>query len=77
MKSHTVTNCKREMLRSPAATDGMDITPAHTTSLNLDIHIVIAKWLRLELVLVELGPGLWSIHLEPGEGLGIWHVGDR
>jgi hypothetical protein len=44
---------EREMLLSPASTDGVNITSAYTTALNLDVDVVVAKWLGLELVLVE------------------------
>ena len=64
---------KREVLLSPASTDGVYITATDTAALNLDIDVVVTKRLRLELVLVELEPGLRSIDLEPSELLGVRH----
>ena len=65
---------KGEMLLAPAATDGVHIRATDSTALNLDINVVVAKWLWLKLVLVELEPSLGSIDLEAGKLLGIRHL---
>ena len=64
---------KRKVLLSPASTDGVYITAADTAALNLDVDIVVTEGLRLELILVELEPGLRSVDLEPSELLGVRH----
>ena len=69
----TVSYGKREVLLSPASADGVYITATDTAALNLDIDIVVTKGLRLELILVELEPGLRSIDLEPSELLRVRH----
>lgn len=63
------------ILIAPATTDGMDITGADAATLNLDIHIVVTEWLRLKLVLVELGPRFPPEDLEAGELIRIRHDG--
>ena len=72
---HTVSNSKRELLLAPTATDCVDIATADTAALDLDIDVVVTKRLGLELVLVELGPGLGAVDLEAGElfGDGVRH----
>lgn len=66
-------HAKREMLLSPPSTDGMQITGANPTSLNLNVNIVVAKWLGLKLIEVELGPFLGVLNLEAFEGVWINH----
>jgi hypothetical protein len=51
----------------------VDIAAADTAGLDLDVDVVVAKRPRLELVLVEFGPGVRSIDLEAGELVGIRH----
>ena len=63
----TVTNAEREMLLSPTSTNCVQIRGANSTCLDLDIDIIISKWLWNELVLVELCPFLWIEDLEPDE----------
>lgn len=70
-------NGQREVLLSPAAANGVDIAPAYTTALDLDINIVVAERLWLELVLVEFEPGLGPVDLETSELLGVRHVERR
>ena len=60
-------------LLAPAARKSVDITAADAAALNLDINIVVAERLGLELVLVELGPAVWSIDLETSELLWVRH----
>lgn len=71
-----MSNSKRELLLAPTAADGVNIATANTTAFNLDVNVVVAKGLGLELVLVELGPGLGAVDLEAGELFGDRHVGD-
>jgi hypothetical protein len=83
LRYHTMTDTERVILLSPATTDGVNITGADATSINLDIYVVIAKWLWLELVLVKFLPRVRSIDLEAFKGIwvnhcdmsGVWGVG--
>lgn len=71
-------NAQREVLVSPSSSNGMEISTANTTGLDLDIYIVIAEWLGLEVPLVELSPCPWAINLESGKCIWINHYdGDR
>ena len=72
-----MTNSQRKVLLAPATADGVHIAAADTAGLNLDVDVVFPKRLRLELVLVEFGPGLGSIDLEAGELVWIGHLVDR
>ena len=72
--SLTVSNCQGKLLLSPTAVDGVNITSADTASFNLDVDIVVAERLRLELVLVKVEPGVRSVDLEPGKRLWVWHL---
>jgi hypothetical protein len=63
------------VLLAPTAADGVKIAGANTAALNLDVDIVVAERLRLELVLVKLKPGLRSVDLESSELLGDRHSG--
>jgi hypothetical protein len=71
-----VANGKGEVLLAPTAADGVHIAAADTAGLNLDVNVVIPEWLWLELVLVELCPGLGSVDLEAGELVGVRHLVD-
>jgi len=73
----TVPDSEREALLAPAAVDGVDIAAAHAAALDLDVDVVVAKRLGLELVLVELEPGVRSVDLESGELVRIRHGGGR
>ena len=66
-------NTEWEVLLSPPSRNGMQITRANTARLNLDIDIVVAEWLRLELVEVKLGPFLRVFNLEAFERVRINH----
>ena len=41
--------------------------------MDLDVNIIISKWLGLELILVEFSPSLRTGHLEASECFWIWH----
>ena len=69
----TVADSKGEFLFTPAAVDGVDIAAADTAGLDLDVDVVVAKRLGLELVLVKFGPGLGSVDLEAGKLFGVRH----
>jgi hypothetical protein len=64
---------KREMLLSPPSGDGMQITGTNTTSQNLNVNIIVAKWLGRELIEVELRPFLRVLDLEALECVWINH----
>jgi hypothetical protein len=49
------------------------IAAADAAALDLNVDVVVAKRLGLELVLVEVEPGLGSVDLEPGELFRIRH----
>jgi hypothetical protein len=70
-----VTDSEGEVLLAPSSGDGVHIATADTAALNLDIDVVVAKRLGLELVLVEFEPCVRTIDLEAGELLGIRHLG--
>jgi hypothetical protein len=63
-----------EMLLSPSSTYCVEITGANTTSLDLNINIIIAKGFWLEIIEVELSPVLWVLNLEALEGIWINHL---
>ncbi len=55
----------------------MLLAPAFGNSipaLNLNVNVIVAKWLRLELFLMEFKPGFRSVNLKAGEEIGIWHL---
>lgn len=66
-------NTEWEVLLSPPSRNGMQITRANTARLNLDIDIVVAEWLRLELIEVKLRPFLRVFNLETFERVWIAH----
>lgn len=66
---------QRVGLGTPVALDGVNITGADTAALNLDIDVVVSEGLRVELLLLEVLPGLGAVDLEAGELLG--DVGHR
>lgn len=53
---HTVTNTEGEMLLAPSSAHSVQITGAHTTSLDLNIDVMVSKGLWGELILMELSP---------------------
>ena len=55
------------MLRPPLAVDSVEIACANTTALNLDVDVVIAEGLGLELILVEFLPCFRAVDLESRE----------
>lgn len=69
----TVADAERILWLSPPTSDGVDVTGTDTAGYDLDVHIVILKSPRRELVLVELGPCLCVVDLEPGEGVWVNH----
>jgi hypothetical protein len=69
----TVAHAEGEMLLSPPSTDRMQITCTNTARQNLDVNIVIAKRLWLEVVEVELSPFLRVLNLEAFERVWINH----
>ena len=70
----TVSHDQRKVLLAPPAADGVDITAADTAGLDLDVHVVVAERLWLELVLVELCPSLGSVDLKAGKLVGVRHL---
>ena len=67
-------NTQREMLFSPAARNGMQITRTNTASLDLDIDIVVAKRLGRELIQLEISPVLRILDLKAFERIWINHL---
>lgn len=67
---------KGVVLGAPFAVDGVEIAGADATALDLNVDVVIAKGLRLELILVEVLPRLGAIDLEAGELFGVRHSYD-
>lgn len=70
-----MTDGQRVGLSTPVTLDGVNITGADTAAFNLDIDVVISEGLRVELLLLEVLPGLGAVDLEAGELLG--NVGHR
>jgi hypothetical protein len=66
-------NTEREVLLAPASRDGVQITCADTTSLDLNIDVVVAKRFRIEFGPFEFGPVFWILDLEARECLGVDH----
>lgn len=62
-------------LSTPVTLDGVNITGANTAALDLDIDIIVSERLGVELLLLEVLPGLRAVDLEAGELLG--DVGHR
>jgi hypothetical protein len=57
-----VPDAEREVLRSPAAGDGVDIASADTTGFDFDVHVVVAEgfwgelyFFRRRVLIVEIG----------------------
>lgn len=73
LADHLVTDTERTLEVTPAAGDGVNVGPAHAAALNLDVDVVIAKRLGLELVTVELVPGLGRVNDEALESLWVAH----
>lgn len=68
-------DAERTLELAPAAGDGVHVRPADAAALDLDVDIVIAKGLGLELVAVELVPGLGRVNDEALESLWVAHFG--
>jgi len=68
-----MTNTKRKFLLPPPSTNGMQITTTNTTSLDLNIDIIITKRLGLHLIEVEFGTFCWILNLETLPGIGVDH----
>lgn len=69
-----MSNTQWEMLLAPSTADGMQITGANTTGLDLDIDIEIAKWLWSQLIELEIGPVLGIFNLEALESIWVNHL---
>ena len=70
---HTMSYTEREMLLAPSSRHGMQVARTNTTSLDLDIDIVVAERLGLELIELELSPMLGILDLEALERIWINH----
>jgi hypothetical protein len=68
-----VADSKRVRAFTPVSADGMAITGANTTALDLDVYIVLAKGTGLKRVLLEVGPVLGAGGLEALELIGDRH----
>lgn len=66
---------KGEVLLAPTSGDGVHVAAADTAALDLDIDVVVAERLGLELVLVELKPRVGPVDLVAGELLWVRHLG--
>ena len=64
---------QRVLLLAPAAIERVDVAAADTAALDLDVDIIVAKRLGLELVLVEFEPGVGPVDLEASELVGVRH----
>jgi len=62
------------MLLAPPSRNRMQITRANTTSLDLDIDIVVTERLWLELIELELSPVLRILDLKALESIWINHL---
>ena len=63
-------------LWTPIAADSVNIAGTDPTAFDLDIHIVVTKWLRVEFLLLEIEPCLGARHLEPRKLVWIRHVAE-
>ena len=70
-------NGQGKMLLAPATIDSVNIAATDAAGLDLNVDIKVAKRLGLELVFVELGPGLGALDLEAGELFGVRHCVSR
>ena len=70
LADNLVADSERVRAGTPVAADGVTITGADTTALDLDVNIVLAKGTRLEGVLLEVGPVLGAGGLEALELVG-------
>lgn len=75
LADNLVADAQRTLELAPAARDGVHVRPADAAALDLDVDIVIAKGLGLELVAVELVPGLGRVNDEALESLWVTHFG--
>lgn len=73
LANNLVTDAERTLEVAPAAGDGVDVRPADAAALDLDVDIVILKRLGLELVAVELVPGLGRVNDEALESVWVAH----
>lgn len=73
LANNLVADSKRVGAFTPVSTDGMAITGADTTALDLDVYIVLAKGTGLKRVLLEVGPVLGAGGLEALELIGDRH----
>ena len=73
LADNLVADAQRTLELAPAAGDGMHIGPADAAALDLYVDIVIPKRLGLELVAVELVPGLGRVNNEALESVWVAH----
>jgi len=71
---HTMPYTERKMLLPPPSRYGMQVARTNTASLDLDIDIVVAEGLWLELIELEISPMLRILDLEALEGVWINHL---
>lgn len=65
---------QREVLLAPSPRHRVQITRTNTTSLDLEIDIVVTKWFWRELIELEIRPVLRILDLEASECLWVNHV---
>jgi hypothetical protein len=70
---HTVAAAERVVLLPPAPTQRVHIATTDTTSLDLDIYIVVTKRLELVLILVEFKPRCGTIDLKASGSFWVNH----
>jgi hypothetical protein len=73
LANNLVAYSERIRATAPIAADGVTITGANTTALDLDVDIVLAKGTGLKRVLLEVGPVLGAGGLKALELVGNRH----
>lgn len=58
---------------APATGEGVYVGAADTAALNLDVDIVVFKWLGCQLLLLELLARLGGVDAEAAKGVGVAH----
>jgi hypothetical protein len=59
-----VANSQREVFLSPAAINCVDVTAADTAALDLDLDVIVAKWLGVEFSFMKSGVARRRVYLE-------------
>lgn len=77
LANNLVAYSERIRATAPVAADGVTITGADTTALDLDVDIVLAKGTGLKRVLLEVGPVLGAGGLKALELVGNRHDDDE